>query len=216
MSISATSVTPHKAVMRRDAKREAILTGAKATFLSAGFEGASMDAVATRAGVSKMTVYRHYGSKEALFAGVIANLCERIVDRDLDRIFERPPREALAAFARKMVKITFASETVGLHRIVVAESHRFPKLGRLFYSSGPEVCISALESYFSRNRNDRRFKVRNPRRAAEEFLELLRGYAHLRVILGMEKQPSGREIEIRIEGAIQHVLGRTNDHLRAL
>ena len=49
-------------------------------------------------------------------------------------------------------------------------------------------------------------KVRNPRRAAEEFLELLRGYAHLRVLLGLERAPTARETEERIDGAVRHIL----------
>jgi len=48
--------------------------------------------------------------------------------------------------------------------------------------------------------------VSSPRRAAEEFLELLRGYAHLRVLLGLEKAPSRREIDSRIGSALRHVL----------
>jgi TetR/AcrR family transcriptional repressor of mexJK operon len=191
---------------RGDAKKAAIIAGAKAVFLGAGFGATSMDAVAARAGVSKMTVYRHYGSKEALFAGVITDLCEQIVTDDLDDIFKRPPRQALRLFAEKMIDIVFARDTIELHRIVVAESRRFPKLGRLFYRTGPAACIDALEAYFSRNGKDKRFKVRNPRRAAEEFLELLRGYAHLRMMLGLEKALSKKEIEQRIEGAIRHVI----------
>jgi AcrR family transcriptional regulator len=78
MSSSARSVALPVLNGRSDAKRDAILKGAKAVFLKRGFEGTSMDAVALRAGVSKMTVYRHFGSKESLFAGVITDLCERI------------------------------------------------------------------------------------------------------------------------------------------
>jgi TetR/AcrR family transcriptional regulator, mexJK operon transcriptional repressor len=191
---------------RRDAKRDAILKGAKAVFLKRGYGGTSMDAVALRAGVSKMTVYRHFGSKEALFAGVIGDLCDRIVDGEFQKIFELPPREALRTFARKMVDIVFAPETVELHRIVIAESRAFTKLGRLFYRSGPETCISALAGYLNCHVNDARFKISSPRRTAEEFLELLRGYAHLRVLLGLGKPPSGAELGERIEGAIRHVL----------
>lgn len=189
-----------------DAKRQAILRGAKTAFLKSGFGGTSMDEVAARAGVSKMTVYRHFGSKEDLFAGVITDLCERIIEDDLEEIFERAPREALRAFARKMIDIVFAPETIELHRIVIAESQRFPKLGRLFYATGPEACIAALARYFARNLRDKHFKVSDPRRSAEEFLELLRGYAHLRVMLGIEKAPARREIEARIEAAVGHVL----------
>lgn len=74
---------------RSDAKRDEILKDSKAVFPRRGFEVTSMDAVALRVGVSKMTVYRHFGSKEALFAGVITDLCERIVDRDLRQISPR-------------------------------------------------------------------------------------------------------------------------------
>jgi len=206
MSSSARSAAIPVLNGRSDAKRDAILRGAKAVFLKHGFECTSMDVVALRAGVSKMTVYRHFGSKEALFAGVITDLCERIVDGDLRQIFELPPRAALMTFARKMMAIVFAHETVELHRIVIAESRRFPKLGRLFYQSGPEACIASLATYFDRHVSDARFNVRNPRRAAEEFLELLRGYAHLRVLLGLERAPLRAEMEERIEGAIRHVL----------
>ena len=46
----------------------------------------------------------------------------------------------------------------------------------------------------------------DPRRAAEEFLELLRGYSHLKMLLGIEKAPSARDIEARIDSAVQHVM----------
>jgi TetR/AcrR family transcriptional repressor of mexJK operon len=166
-----------------------------------------MDQVAKAAGVSKMTVYRHFGSKEELFAGVITELCQRIVAEDLVEIFAREPREALRAFARKMTDIVFARDTTELHRIVIAESRRFPKLGALFYETGPQACIDALEDYFVRNKGDRRLKVENPRRSAEEFLELLRGYSHLKMLLGIDKAPPARDIEARIESAVRHVMG---------
>lgn len=189
-----------------DKKREAILHGAKAVFLKSGFGGASMDQVAAAAGVSKMTVYRHFGSKEDLFAGVITESCQRIVADDLEETFSLEPEEALRRFARKMTDIVFEPETAELHRIVIAESRRFPKLGRLFYRTGPQACIDALEDYLIRHKGDRRFKEEDPRRSAEEFLELLRGYSHLKMLLGIEKAPSARDIDARIDSAVRHVL----------
>ena len=194
------------AVTRFDVKRAGIVSGAKDVFLRHGFEGASMDGIAATAGVSKMTVYRYFRSKEELFAGVIRDLCERIIDEDLERMLERRPEEALRGFARKMVTILFARDTVELHRIVIAESRRFPALGRLFYKSGPEACIAMLTAYLERHSSRKTLNLRNPRRTAEEFLELLRGYAHLRVLLGVQKTLSAHELEENIEGAVQHIL----------
>ena len=174
-----------------------------------------MDDVAARARVSKMTVYRHFGSKEDLFAGLITDLCGRIVDADLQSAFEHDePYEALRRYAARMIEIVFASDTVELHRIVIAESKRFPSLGRFFYASGPQVCIDALVVYFQRHRGDPRFRIDDPMRAAEEFLELLRGYAHLRVLLKIESGPSQREIAARIDGAVRHVLNPQSLRLR--
>jgi len=197
-----------KASARSDAKRRAILKAGKNVFLKNGFGGTSMDAVAAAAGVSKMTVYRHFGSKEDLFAGVITDLCEQIVEDELEEMLQRDPPKALRAFATRMMKIVFAPDTIELHRIVVAESRRFPKLGRYFYHNGPQACIAILEAYFERNRRSRGFRIRDPRRSAEEFLELLRGYAHLRALLGIEKAPSSAEVTARIEAAVGHVLAR--------
>jgi TetR/AcrR family transcriptional repressor of mexJK operon len=191
---------------RSEAKRSAIIRGAKFVFSRGGFERASMDEVAARAGVSKMTVYRHFGSKEDLFAGVITDLCNRIVAEDLEQIFEKAPEKALRSYADRMIGIVFDPETVELHRIVVAESLRFPSLGRFFYDHGPQVCIDVLAHYFERNMRDPRFRILDPVRAAEEFLELLRGYAHLRVLLQIERAPNKREIALRIQAAVRHVL----------
>ncbi|MGD9922524.1 MAG: TetR/AcrR family transcriptional regulator [Pseudorhodoplanes sp.] len=189
-----------------DKKREAILKGAKAMFLKHGFGDASMDEVAAAAGVSKMTVYRHFGSKEDLFAGVITESCHQLITGEIDAVFELPMRDALRAYARKMTDIFFARDTAELHRIVIAECRRFPKLGRLFYETGPQACIDALEAHFIRHRDDPALKVRDPRRAAEEFLELLRGYSHLKMLLGIDKGPSARDVEARIDAALRHVM----------
>jgi TetR/AcrR family transcriptional regulator, mexJK operon transcriptional repressor len=188
-------------------KRAQIIRAGRLVFLQHGFGAASMDVIAANAGVSKMTIYRHFRSKELLFAGVIDAMCQRIIDDDLESLLRLPPRQALQQFARKIVAIIFARDTIELHRIVVAESRRFPKLGRLFYQSGPAACIEMLELYLDRHRGEVRPRRGTPRRLAEEFLDLIRGYPHLRLLLGIDKAPSPRELQHRIDGAVRHVLG---------
>ncbi|MEQ8439137.1 MAG: TetR/AcrR family transcriptional regulator [Ilumatobacter fluminis] len=54
-----------------DLRREHVLTVAAIAFVNDGFEGASMDRIATAAGVTKPVVYGLFGSKEGLFAAVV-------------------------------------------------------------------------------------------------------------------------------------------------
>jgi TetR/AcrR family transcriptional repressor of mexJK operon len=58
------------------AKRQAILDAAKTLFLTKGYANTSMDAVATQAGVSKLTVYSHFNDKETLFSAAVVAKCE--------------------------------------------------------------------------------------------------------------------------------------------
>jgi TetR/AcrR family transcriptional repressor of mexJK operon len=61
------------------AKRAAILDAAKQMFTQHGFDGVSMDQIAAAAGVSKLTVYSHFGDKEALFVEAVRGLCEELM-----------------------------------------------------------------------------------------------------------------------------------------
>ncbi len=189
-------------------KRRAILDGARGVFMAEGFGGASMDAIAEAAGVSKMTLYRYFDSKEALFAGGIEGLCERILARDPGAALEDlPPREALTGFARRLLATVYAPETLALHRVVVAESARFPELGRLFYDSGPGRNIAALADYLASRRGDPRLAINDPWKAAEQFSELVRGYTHLRLLLGIEDVPDAAAREALIAEAVARFMG---------
>ena len=67
--------TPHKARPRNaDATRQAILVSARKAFARAGYDGAGLREIGAGAGVTAMMVIRYFGSKEELFAAVVANI----------------------------------------------------------------------------------------------------------------------------------------------
>ena len=184
-------------------KRELILNCANKVFLKQGFEHASMDQVAATAGVSKMTVYRHFVGKEALFASVVHALCMKIVDDDLESVMEsRPPKEALRVFAQKNQATVFAPQTIELHRMVISESRRFPDLGRLFYENGPDATVKLLTRYLESNLDDPHLVIDSPKETAEMFMTQLRGYEHLRLLFGLSKRPNRRVLERQLEKAL--------------
>ncbi|MDY7011480.1 MAG: TetR/AcrR family transcriptional regulator [Planctomycetota bacterium] len=71
------------------AKRQAILDAAQGVFDARGYEAATMDEVAQKAGVSKGSLYNHFQNKEDLFAKVFS---ERLTgdQTELDRLAEEP------------------------------------------------------------------------------------------------------------------------------
>jgi AcrR family transcriptional regulator len=62
-----------------DVRRRQVLDAAIAVFSEEGLHGASMDAIAARAGVSKPSVYAHGGTKDELFAACLAREAERLM-----------------------------------------------------------------------------------------------------------------------------------------
>ena len=64
---------------RDPARRAAILRAASRVFAQSGFAATSMEDVAGAAGVSKLIVYRHFASKEALYRSVLERVFERQV-----------------------------------------------------------------------------------------------------------------------------------------
>lgn len=101
---------------RSEAKRAAILDAAEDRFLADGYERASMDVIAARAGVSKRTVYDHFGEKSAVYLRVVERVHASLV-RTVGAAIEeelrpgRDLREGLSAFARRIVTGTFPRRT---------------------------------------------------------------------------------------------------------
>jgi TetR/AcrR family transcriptional regulator, mexJK operon transcriptional repressor len=124
---------------RSQAKREQILKGARAAFLAHGFTGASTNAIAAEAGVSKQTLYVYYPSKEALLGGVL--------ERELTALRPdgAPPlpetrgdlRAILTALLRGLIDRLMRPDTIALLRLIVSESARVPELRATFRDAVP-------------------------------------------------------------------------------
>ncbi|MFI0084648.1 TetR/AcrR family transcriptional regulator [Streptomyces bobili] len=128
---------------RAEFKRQAIVRAARELFLREGF-GVGMDAIAAEAGVSKVTIYNHFGSKEALFTAVITGALDEPLAGDASAALEKlaeaeDVRAALLDAARSWVHSVRTNDDVAaLRNLVAAEVHRFPELGRAWQHHGPE------------------------------------------------------------------------------
>jgi TetR/AcrR family transcriptional regulator, mexJK operon transcriptional repressor len=141
------------------AKREQILAGARRVFLRDGFAGASTDAIAAEAKVSKRTLYTYYPSKEELFVDVLRKLTiENPQTRALESMEKMSPesqeelRGNLLELAHKIVSTMMQPDYLALLRATIADVHRFPQLAGLFRATVPERAMSSFALFVERTR----------------------------------------------------------------
>lgn len=137
---------------RSDEKHRAIVRAAREVFLGNGYLGTNMDLIASRSGVSKQTVYTHFGSKEALFVEIVGSMTGDAGDRvhhERPELGDDAELEAyLCAFAERQLRIVTEPELLQLRRLVIGEVARFPELARVLYERGPQRAIGELTAMF--------------------------------------------------------------------
>ncbi len=197
-------------VPRGARRREEIVAVAEAIFLAQGFTETTMRDVAARAGASKETLYRHFGSKEELFAEVVENRARCLRGR-LDGQFDRP--DSLGVVLRdlgiNLLQAMTSPEVSALLRLVVAEAPRDPAIGRIFYALGPERTRERLTEVLEAARLRGDFVGDRPALAASIFLGAVTSQAHTARLVLQNPPEMGRvEIEERVDEVVAMFLLR--------
>ncbi|HSO97438.1 MAG TPA: TetR/AcrR family transcriptional regulator [Solirubrobacteraceae bacterium] len=99
--------------------RERLLSAAQELIEGGGYGAASVLAIAERAGVAAGTLYRHFSSKEELFASLFRTVCDR-EEEAMRAAAERPPPGGTQAERLETVLITFASRALRRPRLAWA------------------------------------------------------------------------------------------------
>ncbi len=81
-----------------------ILEAAEAVFAEAGFTGASMQAIAEKAGLPKANLHYYFGTKESLYRTLLANILDMWVDAFDHFQTDGDPAEALSAYVRDKMR----------------------------------------------------------------------------------------------------------------
>jgi TetR/AcrR family transcriptional repressor of mexJK operon len=183
----------------RGRKAEQIYAAARQIFMESGYEAASMDAVAARAGVSKATIYVHFEGKQALF--------ESIVRRHTETLFsqvELPEkttdlRQALTILANSFVQMILTPDALSIYRVVAAEAARQPEIGEAFYAAGPAYARQKVADYFLSllRRGMMRMTEAEAPILANLFLSMLSGDCHASAMFGRDQGKACLENQIR-------------------
>lgn len=154
-------------------KRAAILNAAETAFLRDGLANANMDEVAERSGVSKQTIYSHFGNKESLFVEMVTRMTGDASNRvhldvpDPADAEELP--EYLQRYALRQLDVVLDPRLISLRRLVIGEASRFPDLASAFWRGGPDRAMDAMSKRFARLTTLGLLNARDPDIAARSF-----------------------------------------------
>jgi AcrR family transcriptional regulator len=193
--------------LRMAETRAAILRAARPIMLRDGLGGTTLDRVAAEGGIAKMTLYRHFPSKEALFEGLVTAMCEYMregFESAPSADTAKPAADGLADELRAFTSALIEPDALALYRLIVADGWRFPDLARAFEQSGMRVIRQRIAKLLETGGTpaDRSQQV------AAEVVHLSLGDAYQRAVLGIVEEGDGAAFARQIDAAVAHGLRR--------
>lgn len=180
------------------AKRASILAAAENLFRTHAYETVTMEAVALRAGVSKMTLYSHFADKETIFEAVV-----RAVSDEMTSAVPGPDPSA-APLHERLNSIGIAYLTMILDTSVrmmghtlSASLHKDQALARRFYEAGPGRTRSALAAIIAAAMACGELATDSPEWAADDLVSLWVGGLPEQLAFGLVEQTTPDEIARR-------------------
>ena len=171
---------------RSEQKRAKVLESAIDLFCHQGFPNTSMDEVAKHAGVSKQTVYSHFGSKDELFVSAIESKCvvhqltgDALVDAT-------KPQQVILQFAQQFAEMIVSKEAMTVFKTCVAQADTHPEVSRLFYDAGPKHVLGLIRNYLKKVNEHGEYFFENPHESGVRLCLMLFGEVKLRLELGLE------------------------------
>lgn len=198
-----------QATVRKGRKFDQVIDGAREIFLRDGFEGANVDDIARQANVSKATLYSYFPDKRLLFIEVASAQCLHQADEAVLSIdMSCPPREVLSQAGHKFLSFLYSEMGQRIFKICVAESDRFPDLGRQFYQSGPMIMRRVMRDYLTTAQDRGELDIDDLDLAADQFAELCKTDLWLKLLFGIQSTASETEIARVVDGAVDTFMAR--------
>jgi len=192
-------------------RRAAILRAARLCFLDRGFVRTSISDVIAISGGSRATIYEEFGSKEGLFAALIASILDQM---RLPEIADGPPAEVLREVGLHYMEQLMDAEALALYRVVLGESAHVRQLGPAIFAAGPRSAARALAARLEDWKRSGALETGDPERAAALFLAMVESDLHRAAIMWNDN-PSAERIAANVDAAVAVFLGGARSLARA-
>ena len=177
-------------------KQQEVLDVASEYFLTHGYQGASINAMARSSGISKESIYRYFSSKKELFEAVIDRELVEYQERlqALDSVIKTTDlRCALIALSETVLGEVTTDRMLAVRRLIFEEATRSPCIGQHYYQIGPERAYGKVEAMFAAHLDEAEFDFKP---LSRYFVALL---SH-RIMLAREccvrPEPTAAEIKL--------------------
>ncbi|WP_114764949.1 TetR/AcrR family transcriptional regulator [Vibrio rhodolitus] len=140
-----------KIEQNRQRKKQAILSAARESFLLEGYVATSVDGIASRAQITKQTLYRYFASKQELFEATLHDIASQHDQSYVEALQQNDVRMALVGFAEGFVQFHLSTEHLATYRLLVNESVQAPEMVQSFFEVGPDSTDQVLADFMQQH-----------------------------------------------------------------
>jgi len=183
-------------------RRRQIIEAAATLFSRKGFRGTTTREIARAVGVSEAMLFKHFATKEELYAAIIEakSHVERLMDTMVEAAERGDDAEVLRTLAQEMIARTRTDPT--LMRLTFFSALEGHALSDMMFRSRVQQLDDFLSRYIARRIAAGAFRDVDPMQAAWSFIGMVAYHVQRRALFG-QKLPrhltSGRAVEEMVQ-----------------
>jgi AcrR family transcriptional regulator len=194
---------------REDAEQlgRTIIDVATAMMLADGYGATSIDAIASKAGISKRTFYHRFRDKAELFAAVIHDVVERLRPPEATgktvTLSGKTLEENLIQLGGLMLRASLTPQAIALYRIIVSEAQRFPELAAAVAGEGArQQAVDMISGLLEKERKAGRLIIADTTFTAEQFIQMTVSLPQRRA-MGLGQPMTNGELDAWVQGTVR-------------
>lgn len=158
-----------------EALGQTIVDAACELFGELGFHATTLDKVAQRAKISKLSIYRHFEDKEALFSAAMAASCRQFAPEALLEGVDGSAEDQLMAVGSSLLRTLLSPDVRSVEAMVMADKTNQKSLSKIHFEAGPARVIAQIEALLRELHAKAVLNVPDPHRSARLFAALFKG-----------------------------------------
>ena len=187
-----------------EALGQTIVDAAAELFAELGFQATTLDKVAQRAKISKLSIYRHFENKEALFSAAMEAHCHPFATQALVEDVDGSAGDQLKAVGASLLRTLLSPDVRSVEAMVLADKTNQKSLSKLHYEAGPAHVIGQIEALLRQLHAKAVLNVPDPLRSARLFAALFKGSDLLLIArFDEERAEDDNEIESYCRSAVE-------------